>query len=140
MTRVTPELRRVAQRLLVLESGGRGRLASRGETAASHVCEKLRVVLSALVGAGGFRALLERALTLAKAEAPELAAVQVGADGSLQGLNKFELRFAKSQIAKGEAILIAQLLELLVTFIGKGLLVSQLRDAWPKVSFEDWKS
>jgi hypothetical protein len=140
MTHVGPELRRVAQRLLLHESVGGGKSASRQETAAFRVCEKLRLGLSVVVGAGGFRALLDRALSLAKAEAPELAAVQVGADGSLAGLGKVELRSTQNQIAKGESILIAHLLALLVAFIGKALLLSLLLDAWPKASFEDWKS
>jgi hypothetical protein len=39
--------------------------------------------LSTLAGVEGFRSLLARALTLAKAQVPSLAAVQVKADGTL---------------------------------------------------------
>jgi hypothetical protein len=139
MIRATLELKRVAQRLLVYESA-RGKLISGEATALFRVCEKLGRLLSELVGVGGFRALLERALTLAKAEAPELTSVNVAADSSLEGLGELELSLSKSQIAKVEAALIAQLLGLLVTFIGKTLLLRLLLDAWPYASFEDWKS
>jgi len=69
----------------------------------------------------GFRSLLARALTLARAEAPSLSAVQVAADGSLRGLDELASQTDKEQARDGGAILIAQLIGLLLTFVGEGL-------------------
>lgn len=67
ITMVTPMLREFAQQLLDYETAAP---PVRGD-AAVRVCEKLRHSLSTLVGVAGFRSLLARALTLAKAEGPE---------------------------------------------------------------------
>ncbi len=69
MLRATTELRIAAERILGLE-----RAAKRGGAkapAAAVVSEQLRRVLSTLLGAAGFRALLSRAVNLAQAEVPE---------------------------------------------------------------------
>ena len=91
-----------------------------------RVSEKLRRPLSTLVGSSGFRSLLARALTLAKAQAPGLSAVQIKPDGSLEGLSD-----VGKQGHAAAGMLIAQLLGLLVTFIGESLMLSLLLDAWP---------
>jgi hypothetical protein len=46
----------------------------------------------------------------------------------------------KAEIANGEAVLIAQLLDLLVTFIGEALTLRLLQDAWPGKYLEDFDS
>ena len=92
------------------------------------VSEKLRLPLSTLAGSSGFRSILARSLTLAKAQAPGLSAVQVKPDGSLEGLSYLG---NQDQDAEAGVILIAQLLGLLVTFIGEGLMLSLVLDAWP---------
>ena len=91
------------------------------------VSEKLRRPLSTLAGVRGFRLLLARALTLAKAQDARLGGVQVNQDGSLEGLG------GGDQDAEASVLLIAQLLELLVTFIGEGLVMNLLLDSWPNV-------
>jgi hypothetical protein len=85
----------------------------------------------------GFRLLLSRALTLARAEAPSLSAVQVGADGSLKGLDELGPQKDKEVSMEGGAILIAQLLGLLLTFIGEGITLRLVQDVWPESSFDD---
>ena len=90
-----------------------------------RVSEKLRRPLSTLVGSSGFRSLLARALTLAKAQAPGLSAVQIKPDGSLEGLSDL-----RNQDQAAGVILVAQLLGLLVTFIGESLMLSLVLDAW----------
>lgn len=134
MIRTTPELRTAAERLLALEAGA-GQRAVAKLPAAARVNERLRQVLSTLLGAAGFRALLARALTLAKAEAPELSAVQVEADGSLAGLSVDES--GKRHFANGEVVLVAHLLGLLVIFVGEALMLRLVNDMWPKASFAD---
>jgi hypothetical protein len=126
-----PESRRLAQRLLAYEAvaGGNSELT---ESAAFRVCAKLRRPLITLAGVAGFRSLLSRALTLAKAEAPSLSAVQVAADGSLKGLDELASQTDKEQARDEAAILIAQLLGLLLTFIGEGLTLRLIQNEWPE--------
>jgi hypothetical protein len=97
---------------------------------------KLRRPLITLAGVAGFRSLLSRALTLARAEAPSLSAVQVAADGSLKGLDELEPQTDKEQARDGGAILIAQLIGLLLTFIGEGLTLRLVQDVWPEAAFD----
>jgi hypothetical protein len=73
---------------------------------------------------------------LARARAPSLSAVQVAADGSLQGLDELGAQIDKEQAREGGTILIAQLIELLLTFIGEGLTLRMVQDVWPEASFE----
>ena len=81
------QTRDLAQRLIAYE-GAAGNTSEPMELAAFRVCETLRQPVCALAGVDGFRALLSRALALARAEAPILSALQVAADGSLQGLDE----------------------------------------------------
>jgi hypothetical protein len=115
-----PQTRELAQSLIDHE-GAAGNTSEPMEFAAFRVCEKLRRPVSALTGDDGFRALLSRALALARAEAPILGAVQVAADGSLQGLDDLGRQTDKDQAREGGVILIAQLLGLLLTFIGEAM-------------------
>ena len=100
------------------------------------MCAKLRRPLITLAGVAGFRSLLSRALTLARAEAPSLSAIQVAADGSLQGLDELASQTDKERARDGGAILIAQLIGLLLTFIGDGLTLRLVQDVWPDAVFD----
>jgi hypothetical protein len=60
--------------------------------------------------------------------------VQVAADGSLKGLDELDPQSDK-QARDGGAILIAQLLGLLLTFIGEGLTLRLVQDVWPEAAF-----
>ena len=128
MRSVNPALRDLAQRLLALEASS-GRAGPSAGSSAFFVCEKLRQSFSILAGVAGFRSLLSRALTLASDEVRWLKAVHVNADGSLEGLDDAQLTDA--EIAEGEAVLVAQLIGLLVTFIGATLTLQLLQQAWP---------
>ena len=130
-----PESRYLAQRLLTYEAVA-GKNSETKESAAFRVFAKLRAPLVTLAGVAGFRSLLSRALTLARAEAPSLSAVQVAADGSLQGLDELDPQVDKDQTAEGGAILIAQLIGLLLTFIGEGLTMRMVQDVWPEAVFD----
>jgi hypothetical protein len=70
------------------------------------------------------------------AEAPSLSAVQVAADGSLQGLDELASQTDKEQARDGGAILMAQLIGLLLTFIGEGLTLRLVQDVWPEAAFD----
>jgi hypothetical protein len=129
-----PESRHLAQRLLTYEAVA-GKNSESTESAAFRVCAKLRRPLITLAGVAGFRSLLSRALTLARAEAPSLSAVQVAADGSVEGLDELASQTDKEQARDG-AILIAQLIGLLLTFIGEGLTLRLVQDVWPEAAFD----
>jgi len=123
----------LAQRLLAYEAVA-GKNSEPAESAAFRVCERLRRPIITLAGVAGFRSLLSRALTLARAEAPSLNTVQVAADGSLKGLDELEPH--KEEAGDGGAILIAQLIGLLLTFIGEGLTLRLVQDVWPEAAFD----
>jgi len=114
------QTRDLAQRLLAQENAA-GKTSEPTELAAFRVCETLRQPLCALAGVAGFRSLLSRALTLAKAEAPSLSAVQVAADGSLQGLDDFRSQVDANQAGEAGIILITQLIGLLVRVVGEAI-------------------
>ncbi len=130
-----PQTRDLAQRLLAHENAA-GKTSEPTQFAAFGVCERLRQPLITLVGVAGLRSLLSRALTLARAEAPSLSAVQVAADGSLKGLDELASQTDKGQARDEGAILIAQLIGLLLTFIGEGLTLRLVHDVWPEAAFD----
>jgi hypothetical protein len=124
----SPKTRALAQHLIAYEEGAVGDHSEAHMPAVFYVSEKLRHPLWTLAGSSGFRSLLTRALTLAKAQAPELSTVQVRPDGSLDGLG------SEARDAEAGVILIAQLLELLVTFIGETIVMNLVLDSWPNFS------
>jgi hypothetical protein len=136
MSRATPLMRGLAERLVALEAK-----RTRGQRiqtpVAFEVCEKLRPYLGTLMGKAGFCALLSRALALAEAEAPALRAVRVRADGSLGGCEEPEPPAEEQKVADGSVVLLAQLLGLLEAFIGRNLTLRILRDVWPKLTLNE---
>lgn len=134
--RATPQMRNIAERLIAHEAHANKSSETR-TPAAFDVCEKLRPHLATLMGNIGVSALVSRALALATAEVPWLRAVHVEADGSLAGLDGSEAQVAPEQFAKGQMILLAQLLGLLVAFIGENLTLRLVREVWPKLSLDD---
>lgn len=103
-----------------------------------RVSEKLRQSLSALVGVVGFRTLLARALTLAKAEAPILGTLKISNDGSLEGFpSAREAPLGAAQIDGAGAVLVGHLLALLCIFIGESLTLRLVQDVWPEVALGD---
>ena len=133
---MTPsQTRDLALRLLAYESAA-AKTSEPAQFAAFGVCERLRQPLITLAGVAGFRSLLSRALTLARAEAPSLSAVQIAADGSLKGLDELEPQIDKEQAKDGGVILIAKLIGLLLTFIGEGLTLRLVQDVWPEAAFD----
>lgn len=128
--------RDLARRLLSYEVVV-GKTSEQMAPPAFRVYEKLRQPLCALAGVAGFQSLANRALTLAKAEAPSLSAVQVTPDGSLQGFGEFKPQLDRQRPDEGGAILIAQLLGLLHIFIGEPLTMRLVQDMWPDAAFKD---
>jgi len=120
----------LARRLLAVETARKSDTDARMHEAVL-VCEKLRISLTRFAGPDGFTSLLRRALVLARAQAPALNDLQIRPDGSLEGL-------AAIPDANESAIaIVAHLLTLLVTFIGRPLTLRLLREVWPDVSFDE---
>ncbi|HEX5444639.1 MAG TPA: hypothetical protein VFW87_12445 [Pirellulales bacterium] len=130
MTTFSPATAEWARRLLAFE-------ASRGASCDAHadqairVCEGLRAPLSKLAGPASYRALVSRALALAKAEAPALGLLRVGADDQLEGFEQLEQHPDAGVAEQGGVALVAHLLGLLVTLIGEPLTLSLVHGAWP---------
>ena len=135
-TRPSPEIRELAQRLFAYEVA-REKPAEANLPALVLAVEKLRRPLVTLAGIAGFRSLLARALTLAKEQVIGLSAVQIEADGSLEVGSDLGNH---DQAAEAGVMLIAQLLGLLVTFIGESLMLRLVRDAWPDLPAVDYGS
>jgi hypothetical protein len=131
------EMRGLAQRLLAHETAILN-CSERTTPAVIRVNEKLRASLIRLAGAAGFRTLLTRALIVAKmraADTPGISEVQVMPNGSLEGLDA--ALPDDGETAEAGLLLIAQLLELLVVFIGEHLVLRLLSDVWPGLSLVD---
>ena len=126
--------RNLARRLLAAEES---RLPAPDQHlhAAVRVCDKLRLSLTRLIGADGFTALLRLSVVLARAEVPSLNRIAVKADCSIDGLEALAADDADG--GAGAAVeLAAQLLGLLVTFIGEPMTLRVVRQSWPDASFD----
>jgi hypothetical protein len=75
---------------------------------------------------------------VASAEVSGLRAVQVKTDGSLEGLGELEDRVSRDEFLHSCVVLLAQLLGLLVTFIGEDLTLRLVRDLSPKLPLNDF--
>jgi len=147
MNKVSPEMHELARRLVYFETARDDALAVRAG-AAMRVIEELRLRLIKLVGIHGFHTLLSRALALARTEVPVLETVRINADGFLEGRDETEpgreaTVGATSTATEGQGgtLLVAHLLELLMTFIGESLTLHLVRDAWPEAPLNgaDWR-
>jgi hypothetical protein len=132
VNRATAQMRSIAERLIDYETPRKASAAT-ATTANFQVTERLRPHLATLMGNGGFRALLARALKLAAAEVSWLRAVQVNADGTLEGLATPHARLTPAEFREGRVVLLAQLLGLLVAFIGPGLTSRLVGEIWPQL-------
>src|SRR5688572_15822642 len=99
MPNATPELKEFARKLLAYETAAGSSGGSRSP--AFRACQKLRMPLARLVGTGGFRSLLSRALALAGAEVKWLSAMHIDGDGTLEGLGELEVKLGKDEVAEG---------------------------------------
>ena len=135
MSRATPRIRAVAVRLVAYEAKA-NRAAAADLPAALHVCAKLGPHLATLMGKAGFRAILASSLAVAQADSPWLRHLQVTAGGVLEIVNTPEAGGKADKPAESIA-LVAQLLGLLVAFIGENLTQRLICEVWPKLTLED---
>ncbi len=128
----TPQLKNLALRLLAHEAKNSPTPAKLAE-ALEVCCQRLHKRLDSLIGTGGFRALLERALFLAKREHPWLKAVVISDDPGCELRLLSEAMNGKqpADIKEALSIILANVLWLLVTFIGEDIAFGLIEEAWP---------
>jgi hypothetical protein len=136
VNRTTPQMRSIAQRLIQYETP-KNAPSETPDTATLGVTERLRPHLATLMGNGGYRALLARALKLASAEVSSLRAVEVNADGVLEGFEPLRARLTPAEFHESRVVLLAQLLELLVAFIGPALTSHLMGEIWPQLAADN---
>jgi hypothetical protein len=103
------------------------------ELATLRVYEKLRRDLCAPIGVDSFQALASRALSLAKSHSPKLSAVQVTAYGGLRGLGDVPFNMDTEDNGEVGVILIAQLLALCFTLLGKATTLRLIERIHPQI-------
>lgn len=125
-------MRVLAERIIACDA--KGCKSSRvKQVIAFPVTNKLRPQLATLMGKGGYRALLMRALVLASVEVAWLREVRVAADSTLEGLDTTAPRAEPEEIHAGYVVLMAHLLGLLIAFIGESLMLRLVREVWPRL-------
>ena len=123
-----PKKSRDLARSLVASEADASATSLQTEPATVRVYERLRRQLGAPVGTAAFRSLASRALALAKSESPRLSNVQVTASGDLQGLSEVESQADADDDGEAGIILIAQLLGLFLTFLGRATTLRLIDD------------
>jgi hypothetical protein len=101
------------------------------------VTERMRPQLARLMGSDWVRILLTRALALATIETPWLSQAEVSPRGDLEGLRHISREMDPDDFLEGRVVLLAQLLGLLVTFIGPSLTWGLVDEIWPDIPPED---
>lgn len=129
-------MRSIAQRLINHEMEAKGSLETT-DISTFRVIDRLGPQLAMLMGQSGFRALLARALALASAEVAWLREVRVKADGTLEGLATLHASLKPADIREGRIVLLAQLLGLLVAFIGPALTSRVIGEIWPQLAADN---
>lgn len=103
--------------------------------ALARLFSRLDEQLSRIIGTVGFRALLRRSLHLARGQRAWLADVGVdeAAPGVLTGLDGALGREGRDEVVDGVALVVANVVELLCTFIGQELALRLVREVWPDI-------
>jgi hypothetical protein len=137
MTGSTPELRALARRLVAFGSRTAGD-AAEVVHAMEAACGRLNAQLEGLIAPAGVRALLRRALSVATAEFAWLTGVGVEDGGrcSFVGLREAVQGRSFSEVDEAFVAVVANVLWLLVTFIGEDLTLRLVREAWPELRDE----
>jgi hypothetical protein len=136
VNRATAQMRSIAERLIQYETPKKD-AAETTDTATIAVTDRLRPHLATLMGKAGYRALLARALKLASAEVSWLRAVEVNAHGVFEGFEPLRVRLTPAEFHEGRVVLLAQLLGLLVAFIGPALTSRLMVETWPQLAADN---
>ncbi len=129
MSTVSPSMRDLARRLL---AAGQEALHPDAH-GVSLVNDNLRQCITRFAGADGFTSLLRRAVTLTSTQIPPLRDARIDVNGHLEGLDQTFVQ-DDTMLQQASLAVTAQLLELLVTFIGEPLTRRLVREALPEIS------
>lgn len=134
MRQATPQLRDLAGRAFAREAK-RSRSPAALSDGMEASCRRLHARLDPLIGAGGFRALLARALHLATKEFPWLDAVRVEEHPAceLKGLREAVKGLDAQSVGDAFSLVLAHIIWLLVTFIGEDIALGLVREVWPGI-------
>ena len=131
MEKPSQAIRELAERMIAAEVAVRN---GSGPHESLAFCDKLRLSLTRFAGADAFAALMGRALALSRAEIPALENVRVGPEGCLEGL---DLVMADGGTESG-TVITANLLWLLVVFMGEPITMRLVKDAWPDLPLSEY--
>jgi len=126
MNPAPPQVRFLAERLIAREADDSNLFGP-----AVQVFDKFRQPLATLMGECGFQALVSRSLVLATRDIPWLRTVELTSTGDLKELKKLEVQLSPEEITEDRVVIVTQLLELLVKFIGEYHTVRLVRETWP---------
>jgi hypothetical protein len=127
----------VATHLMLYETAFGDKSVEGNIPPAFHVSDRLHPHLVNMMGTAGYRSLLVRALLLADGDIPWLRSVNIKPDGSLETLDAHQARIEPAKYFKGRVVLLAQLLGLLLAFIGPRLTVRLVSTVWPQISINE---
>lgn len=137
MRRVSPEVREVARQLVCACATGDPVTSRTSVEALRRALAPLRTRLVPLVGTEGFSALIRRTLALAKDELPWLATVERDPDALLDGLDDIGAGHDPKEVQAACTAVLAALLTLLISFIGRELTRQIASAAWPDLPLRD---
>jgi hypothetical protein len=133
---VLSQTRLLARQVLLDEAGSVEETAALA-AAAERVFARLGGRLAGLFGVAGYRALLARALGLARGEVAGLALVTIDAQaaGDLRGLAEFAAAQGDAPAVAADRFtaIFAHVIDLLAAFIGVQLTLRLVRESWPGV-------
>src|SRR5215213_5960815 len=131
----SPKLQKLALRLFEHEASKSGN-SDEPVKAIESCCQRLHGRLDRLIGAGGFRALLNRALYLAKKKYAWLEGVGIEDYPGCEFKDLREVVKGKQPATVNEActLILANVIWLLVTFIGEDITIGLIQEAWTDVS------
>ncbi len=121
----------LARSLLAYEAAGVAEDPT--QSLAVRVCEKLREPLCVLAGVAGYRVLLTRALTLARAGAPGLSALEVAANGKLQSSQGGTSPIERDHPSEGDVLLTSRFIELFLTLLGAAVTLRLVQEVFPNL-------
>jgi hypothetical protein len=131
MSASLPEVHRLARALLDQEGVGEG--ADAALPAAERVLQRLAERISPLVGTGGFRMLLQRALRRAAGERAWLEAIELDRDTAwrLVGAEEAARDLPAEEAISTAETLVAELVGLVARFLGADLAIRLVRQSYP---------
>lgn len=93
--------------------------------------EIIKSQLTSLVGTGGFSMIMSNALSHSKSEVAWLRDVDSKSNGSIIGLEAACANISHAEFRAGSVVVLANIIGLLVGFIGPIMTEAVIRDTWP---------